>query len=1140
MNIPLNQASLALFLVSTFVVGLLASRRNETMRDYALANQSLGSGVLVMTLIATLVGVNYVNPFSAYIEGLVSLLPMLCLSFMAVVLGYWVFPKLTAFQNHCTVGDVMQEFYGNIGRIFTVVVSTLFSVLIMACQLQIVGEIAPFFGISPFYLILILGLFTTIYTSIGGIRSVAATDVLQFISIALGIGLFVSIVLYYIYGGGRFGTLLDTANKTHHLDFFSYPNFNTRILNAFFWAGWPTLLITPPVIQRILMTKKKKHIRQMFLSFSFFYPLLRIVILLVGLSLLLVPNVPAISKLTLGNIIELTCSNPIGQLAFLIAIFSVLMSTFDSFLNALAVLWVNDVVLPLTTHYKKPLNIVNRIRIVTIFIGLIVTLFTLYIGTDAVDILFYACLFYSVICIPLLAGIIGFKSSTKSFLASLVAFCIVFFAFAYIQMKFNYFKSPWLVAKNLGGNYTFRSLLRVAWALGILVSTFVFFVAHYLENNGFVIIDRESNRWQIAHCYQLALFSFSQKKMITWVNSKATNHGKEPYLFGMLIYLSSFVPYFGHDKTMPMLYLVLGVRGIGVVLSTILLLESIWPKVLQHYFNLYYFFTICYCIPFTQLVIGLHDPQGVFTMTSIVLGMVLAAILVDRHSFLYIYGTGLLFALLFNKLWSGHALASLGGKSSAILSYNVIYTLFLIVLFVYKREHQHNQSQTLMFTGKKQYKTTSNTYIDIQKQLTDSFHKKSSMVMVVDKAIKLLKKGKANPEAISSIEHAVIHFQQMAIKAGEYLPLKLETTRISTILTKAYYELKAYGIDPSEIVILKQSCKNDNVICDPNHIKELISNGIRYLINSPANPQLITLGIDIVPFSYSLSENGPKVKKALRIVITTKPSIPAPQKSYIKETNKIPPLTSRNIELVKNERIVKAHYGITNIKKDTIQEYVIPLNAKALPKIRVFADELLNKPVSLEAEQDKAFLSGIKQKNFSPKERERIVKALKVIKHYHRNQHRKTGEPFYLHPLAVATILLNYTKEASTVIAALLHDAVEDTPYTHQQLLAMFGNKVANIVNDVTHLYSSNQRKIKLEKEGSLASLFRKSSKDSSLIKLGDRLHNMRTMKGILSKKKREQKAKETLAYFVPEAKKYGFKKMAQELEQLSEDIVKA
>ncbi len=205
-----------------------------------------------------------------------------------------------------------------------------------------------------------------------------------------------------------------------------------------------------------------------------------------------------------------------------------------------------------------------------------------------------------------------------------------------------------------------------------------------------------------------------------------------------------------------------------------------------------------------------------------------------------------------------------------------------------------------------------------------------------------------------------------------------------------------------------------------------------------------------------------------------------------------------------------------------MQEYIIPLNVKALPKIKVFADELLNKTVPLDAEQDKAFLSSIKQKNFSLKDREQIVKALKVIKHYHRNQRRKTGEAFYLHPLEVATILLDYTKDSHVIISALLHDTVEDTTYTHQQLLVMFGDKVAKIVNDVTHLYSSNQRKIKLDKEGSLASLFKKSYKDSTLIKLGYRLHNMRTIEGISFREDREQKAKET---FVPEAKKYGLKK---------------
>ncbi|NEJ83670.1 HD domain-containing protein, partial [Rhizobium leguminosarum] len=114
------------------------------------------------------------------------------------------------------------------------------------------------------------------------------------------------------------------------------------------------------------------------------------------------------------------------------------------------------------------------------------------------------------------------------------------------------------------------------------------------------------------------------------------------------------------------------------------------------------------------------------------------------------------------------------------------------------------------------------------------------------------------------------------------------------------------------------------------------------------------------------------------------------------------------------------------------------------------------------AEQEAALVEAIKSKTKA--DLKLVDKALKIIKKYHGPVRRKSGEPFYLHPVAVASIALEYTQDADTIIAALLHDLVEDTAFSLPQVGLMFNTRIQRIVDGVTHLYSNfnTLHKIKL------------------------------------------------------------------------------
>jgi GTP pyrophosphokinase len=162
-----------------------------------------------------------------------------------------------------------------------------------------------------------------------------------------------------------------------------------------------------------------------------------------------------------------------------------------------------------------------------------------------------------------------------------------------------------------------------------------------------------------------------------------------------------------------------------------------------------------------------------------------------------------------------------------------------------------------------------------------------------------------------------------------------------------------------------------------------------------------------------------------------------------------------------------------------------------------------------------------------------LQRAFDVAARWHGGQYRKSGDPYITHPLAVATILANIGMDTTTLVAALLHDTIEDTEYALEQIRADFGGEVALLVDGVTKLDA-----VKLG-DAAKAETIRKMvvamAKDPRVlvIKLADRLHNMRTLT-FLPRPKQEQKAKETLEILAPLAHRLGLNTLKWELEDLA------
>ena len=175
-------------------------------------------------------------------------------------------------------------------------------------------------------------------------------------------------------------------------------------------------------------------------------------------------------------------------------------------------------------------------------------------------------------------------------------------------------------------------------------------------------------------------------------------------------------------------------------------------------------------------------------------------------------------------------------------------------------------------------------------------------------------------------------------------------------------------------------------------------------------------------------------------------------------------------------------------------------------------------------------------RNYNPRCNADLIRmAYGYGKRMHEGQKRKSGEDYFTHPVAVAAILTELRLDDATIVTALLHDTIEDTKSTHQELGQLFGEEIAELVEGVTKLTNLQLSSVESKQAENFRKLLMAMSKDLRviLVKLADRLHNMRTIKA-MRPEKQVQKARETMDIFAPLAGRMGMQSMREELEDLS------
>ncbi len=407
----MEQIIIVVYLMIVLLVGLLASRGVNNLNDYATAGKSFGSLIIFATLSASFIGGGFSmgNAEKVFLVGVSNIVALWGFSLKEILVARYIAPRITNYPNAISVGDIIEPHYGKEARIFTGIFGVMLCAGILGAQVGAMGYIFNLFmGLDRVYGILLGTTLVIIYSTVGGMRSVVWTDVIQFLVLALGIPL----TLYFgiSYSGG-WSHMAQSIPQTH-LSIATDPKSLLTLLALFLTFLLGETLV-PPYVQRLFIGKNSKEVsRGTLFSGLFSIPFFAVTGLIGIVALSINPDInpnyamPYVIKETLP---------PLLQGFVIAAIISIVMSSADSFLNASSIAFINDIVKPLKKEELSTSNELKIAKLTTLIVGVLSIIFAVSIES-VIDILIYAYNFWApTILVPLAAAILGLHVSKKRF-----------------------------------------------------------------------------------------------------------------------------------------------------------------------------------------------------------------------------------------------------------------------------------------------------------------------------------------------------------------------------------------------------------------------------------------------------------------------------------------------------------------------------------------------------------------------------------------------------------------------------------------------------------------------------------------------------------------------------------------------------
>jgi solute:Na+ symporter, SSS family len=389
---------IVLYGVGLFIV-IALTKRAKTMDDFAVGSRMVPGSIVFASLFATFIGPGFSMGLANNVagDGLIWLLVFFAFSLQTLLIGYFIAPRLRAFENARTLGDIMGYRYGKATQFITGILSVaLCTGLVGAITKASADIIYGFTGLPFMWAVLLSAIVVLLYSTLGGVKSVVATDVVQFVLL----GLFVPVILIFIFVQHDASTLLDSIPS----DAFTLTgHFSPAVLLGLFLAWLLSETLIPPLANRALMAKDAAQAKKGFLlsgGFSIIF-----FVICSGIGLLALGVLPAGTENYYLSAMQSYL--PVGVLGLAVAaMISIVMSSQDSCLNAASVSFTTDILALLSPRYQQNDIALTSSRIMNVLIGVFAVIMAIQVPNVVEALMYCYTLWMPTIVLPLIIAVL--------------------------------------------------------------------------------------------------------------------------------------------------------------------------------------------------------------------------------------------------------------------------------------------------------------------------------------------------------------------------------------------------------------------------------------------------------------------------------------------------------------------------------------------------------------------------------------------------------------------------------------------------------------------------------------------------------------------------------------------------------------
>ena len=392
------------FLILNIIFGLKSSKGITSITQYAIGDRNFNTGALVATLVATWICGEFFYTIltETYKTGLYFFIPVLFNAVCFLLVGWFFIPRMQEFLGKISIAEAMNDIYGQKTRIITSIAGFICVIGIIAVQLKIAGSVFEYIlNIDALYGIIFSGLIITLYSTLGGIKSVTFTDIIQFLTF----GTILPIITFYIYNSVDSNTLFKGIAEHPNYKLSNILDFkNNQIWMFIFLTLYMTIpSFNPAIFQRIAMSRNLYQAKKSFYVLAFMVFILTLAVGWLSVILIFKDNITTNNNImySLFDIIP-----PVYKGLLLIGIIAMVMSTVDSYINSSSVLITHDFI----NVFTKLKNELLTARIVSFILGISGILLSLKdVGIFRLIVL-TSSYYMSVVTIPFIMAVIGYRT----------------------------------------------------------------------------------------------------------------------------------------------------------------------------------------------------------------------------------------------------------------------------------------------------------------------------------------------------------------------------------------------------------------------------------------------------------------------------------------------------------------------------------------------------------------------------------------------------------------------------------------------------------------------------------------------------------------------------------------------------------